>query len=311
MTVPVALAPTDSRWLTRSGSGDWLFDAIEQGGAAIVDLAEADALVWAHPASSEKLRDVLEEHPNLAWVQLPFAGIEYFQTVLDHNRIWTCAKGIYGETTAEHALALLLASFRNLRAYLREVRWTRDQGRNLYGSRITIVGAGGITEALLALLEPFRCETTVVRRSSTEMPGAGRTLPVDRLLDAVDGADAVILALPLTSETEAMIDRRVLQAMSPTAWLINVARGGHVVTDDLVEALGAGEIAGAALDVTDPEPLPDGHCLWALDNCLITPHVANTHDMLKSRLSVLVTENIRRFGAGEPLLGVIDPDLGY
>lgn len=311
VNTPVSLCPRESNWLTQSGSTDWIVTAIEQGGGTVVDLGESEGLVWADPAAPDRLRSVLGDHPGLRWVQLPFAGVEAYGPVLDHDRTWTCAKRIYGEPTAEHALTLTLAAFRGLRDYLRADRWTGDRGQNLRGARVTIVGAGGITEALIDMLDPFGCEITVVRRSADPVDGARRTLATDRLGEAVVDADAVVLALALTPETAGIIDREVLEAMGPQAWLINVARGGHVVTDDLVDALRRGLIAGAALDVTDPEPLSPGHPLWGFDNCLITPHVANTHAMLKPRLAALITENVRRFATGEPLLGQIDPDLGY
>jgi len=99
--------------------------------------------------------------------------------------------------------------------------------------------------------------------------------------------------------------------MKSTAWIVNVARGRHIDTDALVDALDRNVIGGAALDVTDPEPLPDGHPLWALPNCIVTPHVANTREMGRVVLARRVTENVRRFGAGEPLLGLVDVELGY
>jgi phosphoglycerate dehydrogenase-like enzyme len=133
----------------------------------------------------------------------------------------------------------------------------------------------------------------------------------DHLHEALAGADVVVVALALTPETRGMVDARALEAMEEHAWLVNVGRGGQVVTDDLVAALRAGTIGGAALDVTDPEPLPDGHPLWALPNCIITPHTANTLDMVVPQLSERIRENVRRFAAGEPLVGLVDPDLGY
>ena len=99
--------------------------------------------------------------------------------------------------------------------------------------------------------------------------------------------------------------------MEEHAWLVNVARGRHIVTDDLVDALRAGTIGGAGLDVTDPEPLPDGHPLWSMPNCVITPHIGNTQAMAKPLLSARITENVRRWAAGEELLGPVDPALGY
>ena len=120
-----------------------------------------------------------------------------------------------------------------------------------------------------------------------------------------------MLALALTPETEGVIDGRRLALLPDHAWLVNVARGAHVVTDDLVDALQAGTIGGPALDVTDPEPLPDGHPPWALSNCLLTPHTGNTAEMATPLLSARISANVARFAAGEPLIGLVDPALGY
>src|SRR5207244_3740503 len=114
-----------------------------------------------------------------------------------------------------------------------------------------------------------------------------------------------------TPETIGLFGRAEFEQMKPHAWLVNVARGLHVVTDELVAALRAGTIGGAALDVTDPEPLPDGHSFWLLPNCLITPHTANTEAMARPLLERRIAENIRRFAVDKPLLGQIELDLGY
>ena len=120
-----------------------------------------------------------------------------------------------------------------------------------------------------------------------------------------------MLAAALTDETRGLFDGLMLEYMKEDAWLINVARGGLVVTDDLVKALDYRTIGGAALDVTDPEPVPDSHLLWFLDNVLITPHVANTWDMALPELTALVRRNVRHFAEGEPLEGVVDVAAGY
>ncbi|HRE03680.1 MAG TPA: NAD(P)-dependent oxidoreductase, partial [Ilumatobacteraceae bacterium] len=133
----------------------------------------------------------------------------------------------------------------------------------------------------------------------------------DRYVDCLAGADVVFLALSLTPETEGMIGRGELEMMEQHAWLINVARGGHIVTDDLVWALSNGVIGGAGLDVTDPEPLPAGHPLWTLPNCIITPHVGNTPEMAVPLLSERIATNVRRWARGEELIGLVDPQLGY
>ncbi|MDQ1418597.1 MAG: hypothetical protein QOJ52_559, partial [Acidimicrobiaceae bacterium] len=131
------------------------------------------------------------------------------------------------------------------------------------------------------------------------------------LHDALPLAHLVVVALALTPETTGIIGAKELALMEPYAWLVNVARGPHVVTEELVDALAAKSIGGAALDVTDPEPLPIGHPLWSLPNCIISPHTGNTPEMAKAPLARRVTENVRRFAAGQPLVGPVDPGLGY
>lgn len=286
-------------------------EAIAAGGGHLVPLAAAEALVWAAPRDPAALRRALHEAPDLSWVQLPFAGIETFVDLVDDDRVWTCGKGVYAEPVAELALSLALAGMRNVGSYARAAEWQRPKGRNLIGANVTVLGGGGITEHLLRLLAPFDCHVTVVRNRVADMEGADDVLEPDRYVDALAGADVVFLALALTPETEGMISRSELEQMSPHAWIVNVARGRHIVTDDLVWALQEGVIGGAALDVTDPEPLPPGHPLWSLPNCIITPHVGNTPEMAVPLLSERITNNVRRFAAGEPLVGPVHVDLGY
>jgi phosphoglycerate dehydrogenase-like enzyme len=212
---------------------------------------------------------------------------------------------------AEHALMLGLAGLRGLDRYARARSWEAQRGTNLLGGAVTIVGGGGIAESLLRLLGPFEADVTVLRRTPEPMAGAARVLPPEALHEVLPGATLVVLALPLIPSTSGLIGARELALLDPHAWLVNVARGAHVVTDDLVDALRAGTIGGAALDVTDPEPLPDGHPLWSLPNCLITPHTGNTAEMATPLLSARITANVARFAAGEPLIGLVDPVLGY
>ncbi|MEA2703636.1 MAG: hypothetical protein QOD63_1581 [Actinomycetota bacterium] len=286
-------------------------DAVVAGGAELVDPSEASALVWTDPADASALAGVLADAPQITWVQLPFAGVDAFLELLDDDHIWTSTKGAYSEPVAEHALALGLAGLRQLTVRARADRWGEQAGRRLMGGRVTLVGGGGITQALLRLLRPFHVEATVVRRHVAPVEGATVVVGADRLRDTLPGADLVVLALPLTPETVGVIGAEELDLMSPHAWLVNVARGRHVVTDDLVAALESERIGGAALDVTDPEPLPAGHRLWSLDNCLITPHTSNTWVMAEPLFAQRVVANIGRCQRGEPLLGRIDPALGY
>lgn len=299
-------------FISPADKGLWLRDAVRAGGGTVVDdPARARAVIWVSESDPEGLEALLGQAPDIRWVQLPWAGIGPFVRLLDHDRAWTCAKGAYARPTAEHALMLALAGYRELHVYARASHWLPDRGRSLFGGHVTILGGGGIARELLRLLEPFACRTTVVRRSDEPVPGADRTVTTDDLHGALAGAGLVVLALALTLESQGIVGREELDAMYRDAWLVNVARGPHVDTDALVAALRAGDIRGAGLDVTDPEPLPDDHPLWTLDNVIITPHAANTREMARPYLSERVTENVRRFAAGEPLVGVVDPDLGY
>ena len=306
MPAKVAIAPDPSDVVRR---------AVEEGGGAVVSVDdEPDALVWMAPADADGLSRALDDAPSARWVQLPFAGIERFieTGVLTPERTWTCAKGVYAEPTAEHALALALAGLRRLPERARATSWGDQTARTLYEADVVILGGGGITEVLLSLLQPFRAKVTVVRRNPERtLAGAARTVGLDQLDAVLPPAAVVILALALTPETEHVIGAPQLEAMNDEAWLVNVARGRHVDTDALVHALKNRQIGGAALDVTDPEPLPDDAPLWHLPNCLITPHTANPWQTAQPLLSKRIAENVRRFAAGEELLGLVDLEAGY
>ena len=309
MTPRIAIAPEPA--------ADWVGKAVVDGGGLVVDLAEAEALVWTAPRGADDLQRLLADAPAVRWVQLPWAGVEDFARlgVFDEDgsgRRWTCGKGVYAEPVAEHALALALAGLRQLPERVRATSWGRQAGLSLYDARVAILGAGGITACLVDLLRPMRTEVTVVRRDpTTPFAGARRTVGLDGLYGALPGADVVFLALALTPETEGIVGAEALAHIAPHAWLVNVARGRHVDTDALVAALEGRQLGGAALDVTEPEPLPDGHPLWSLPNVIITPHTANTQEMAVPLLSARITENVRRFAAGEELVGPVDGALGY
>ena len=286
-------------------------DAIRAGGGVVVDVADAEALVWTDSLDVSGLSALLAVAPDIRWVQLPFAGIDRFLSIIDDQRVWTSTKGAYAQPVAEHALTLGLAGLRQLPVRARARQWGVPSGRRLMGGRVTIVGGGGITRALLALLAPFAVDVTVVRRHPEALNGAAKVVSTDRLRDALPGADLVVLALALTPETVGIIGAPELEQMNSHGWLVNVARGAHVVTDDLVAALRAQSIGGAALDVTEPEPLPVGHPLWNLDNCLITPHTANTWEMAEPLFADRIRCNVELFAARQPLLGLVNPALGY
>jgi phosphoglycerate dehydrogenase-like enzyme len=288
-----------------------MIDAVVAGGGHVVPVEQAEALVWGASRDPSGLERIMDDADHIRWVQLPFAGIEQYVHLVDADRAWTCGKGVYAEPVAEMALTLALAGMRGLGTYARTQTWAKPQGTNLLGANVTILGGGGITESFIRLLTPFDCRVTVVRNRVSHMEGVDEVVEADRYIDALAGADLVVAALALTADTEGMLSRSEFEVMEDHAWIVNVARGRHIVTDDLVWALENGVIGGAGLDVTDPEPLPDGHPLWSLPNCIITPHVSNTPEMAVPLLSERITANVRRFADDEELLGPVHVDLGY
>jgi phosphoglycerate dehydrogenase-like enzyme len=304
--VRIAIGPTHA---------DFAVAAIEAGGGKVVELgAPADGLVWVSPRDLDTLSAALDDQPGIRWVQMPFAGVENAMAtgVIDDKRAWTCAKGCYAEPVAEHALMLALAGLRVLPSRIRARSWGTPEGRMLYGAKVTILGGGGITEELLRLMQPFGVDATVVRRqASVPVPLASRVVDPSELKAVLPGSLVVFLALALTPSTQGIIGAAEMDMIGPDGWLVNVARGGHVDTDALVAALAEGRLGGAALDVTDPEPLPDGHPLWDEPRCIITPHTADTWEMVLPPLIERIRTNVARFEAGEPLVGVVDPHAGY
>jgi len=312
---------TEPRIAIGPSSPEFVEDAVRTGGGVPVKTdEEADGLVWLSYHNNmggrdgtDDLSEVLSRQRGIRWVQFPFAGVEEVVAsgVIDADHIWTCAKGVYAEPVAEHALALALAGLRCMPERVQARSWGAPAGTSLYGERVTILGGGGITEELLRLLAPFGVQATVVRRKQEPLEGAASTVGIDRLDEALGGALVVFLALALTPATTGIIGEKQFAAMDERAWLVNVARGRHVDTDALVAALREGAIAGVATDVTDPEPLPDGHPLWDMSNCIITPHTADTWDMVQPRLSARISENVSRFASGRTLIGLIDTEQGY
>lgn len=290
---------------------DWLGASVIEGGGQLVAAEDAEALVWGDAYDVDGLVAACAAAPGLRWVQLPFAGIENFVDHLDKRLVWTCGKGVYADPVAELALTLGVAGLRNVSRYARATSWTEPAGRNLLNGSVTIIGGGGITESLVRLLQPWGCHITVVRNRAAAMDGVDDVLEADRFADALPGADLVVLALALTPETDGMFGTAEFGLMEQHAVLVNVARGRHVVTDELVAALADGVIGGAALDVTDPEPLPDDHPLWSVPSCIITPHVGNTPAMARPLLAERVRANVARFAQGEELIGPVDLDRGY
>lgn len=293
-----------------------LAGVIEGAGGQVSPPEQADAVIWTDPRVPEALGELLQSTP-ARWIQLPFAGIESFfeAGVIDPNRTWTCTKGVYGHSTAEHALALVLAAARQLHVHARARQW-REGGfgspeRRLKDATVVIVGTGGIGKALTEMLQPHGARVIGVNRSGRPLEGAEVTVPIEKLHDVLGEADFVVIAAAHTPSTQGLFDKAAFDALKDNAWLVNVARGPLVDTNALLGALESGRMAGAALDVTDPEPLPDDHPLWAREDVLITPHIANTWDMAVPEFQALVARNVAAFKEGRPLEGLIDPAIGY
>jgi phosphoglycerate dehydrogenase-like enzyme len=315
--VPENLRPTSGPIAILPESEPLFEAAVLAAGGVLGPLGdETRGIVWLAPHGEKEFARILAGNPQVEWVQLPWAGVDSFATVLAEQArprlLFTSAKGAYAQPVAEHALALTLALLRELPKKSAAKTWVLPKtGLSIYGMNVVIIGAGGIAVELLRLLEPFDVDATIVRRSSEPLPGARRTLMSDELAAVLPAADVVIVAAALTGGTRHLIGGPELGLMKKSAYLVNIARGGLVDTLALVDALNSGEIAGAGVDVTDPEPLPDGHPLWDARNVIITPHSADTPEMTAPLLARRVTRNVEAFLGDGRFVGVVDPSAGY
>jgi phosphoglycerate dehydrogenase-like enzyme len=292
--------------------------AVTAGGGEVRELDDSTrGLVWLSEKRASDLADVLRAHPGIGWVQLPWAGVDAFAELFATLRegsgpVFTSAKGAYAEPVAEHAVTLAQAVLRELAPKARHARWAeRRTGLSLYGRRVVVVGAGGVAVEILRLLAPYRVHVTVVRRTAEPLPGADATVTVDALHDVLPNAEVLILAAAATTASRHLIGARELALLPAGAALVNIARGPLVDTEALTASLAEGHLAGAALDVTDPEPLPAEHALWREPRCLITSHSADTPEMTEPLLAQRVTENVRAFLGDGRLVGIVDPAAGY
>lgn len=296
---------------------DWP-DAIAEITAAgherVTDLEQADFLVF----SGGDFPDPLPE--NIKFVQAPFAGVDALleSGALKPGKVrWANASGLYDDTVAESTIGLLLAQLHMHKtvtlAKSFSVQEQLDEQKDwLFEDKtVAIIGAGGIGIKLIEMLSGFKVKTIAVNRSGRDVAGADQTFALADAEHVWGQADYFVLLMPLTDETRGMVGAETFAKMKSTAVVVNVGRGPLVNTDDLVQALTDGTIAGAALDVTDPEPLPDGHPLWELENCLITPHVANTSRAIRERTGGLTVTNAAAFEAGEKMPNEVDLESGY
>jgi phosphoglycerate dehydrogenase-like enzyme len=272
------------------------------GGDAPFPSDPAEVVFWNPAPVGGSTVDLLEKLPAVRVVQLMSAGAERWVGRVGAGVTLCTARGVHDSSTAEWAATAVLASLRNFPAYVRaqaDRRWALAPSDELAGKRVLIIGAGSIGSALAARLAPFGVHLTLVAR--TARPGVE---PVERLPALLPQADVVVLLLPHTPATRGLVDAEFLAALPDGALLVNAARGPIVVTDALVKECASRRI-NAALDVTDPEPLPADHPLWTLPNVLITPHVAGWVPSVDRRSYALVGDQLRRYAAGEPLLNVM------
>lgn len=297
-------------WIAGDDAAGVIARAVQDGGGTLASADEASVILWVD-GSPESIREHL--HPGIEWVQLIAAGIEewFAADIVDSRRLWTAAKGVYASPIAEYILAMMLANARQLRDVLSTPGWRHVQVQSVSGRAVGIVGAGGVGRATLRLLEPFDVHTMALTRSGCRILEADESFGPEGLDYLLASSDYVVLATPETPETVGLITQRRLGTMRRGAFLINVGRGTLVDTQGLVDAIACGHLSGAALDVTDPEPLPDGHPLWSLPNTIITSHTACPPDLALDLLARRVSENVSRFRGGEAMLGVVDIAAGY
>jgi phosphoglycerate dehydrogenase-like enzyme len=247
---------------------------------------------------------IVPRMPKLEVVQVLSAGVDHVRSLLP-ERVTLCnARGVHDASTAEHAVALALAGLRGLGTFRDRQRahsWQSETLPSLADRRVMLLGYGSIGAAIEERLRPFEVEIVRVARTPRFLPEVSSLEDLPRLLPRID---VLIIVVPLTSETRGLVDRRVLSMLPDGALVVNVARGPVVVTEDLVAELARGRLR-AALDVTDPEPLPESSPLWELENCLVTPHVGGDTTAFEPRGRELVRRNITRYFAGLPLLNVV------
>lgn len=309
---------------SESASREWaqMKSDIDAAGHQQVDSID-QAQVYIN--TSPKPEEVPAIPANIEFVQHCFTGVNQMidAGIITENTIpWCNAAGAFAKPVAESALGLLLSQAHHHKRFALEATW--DGAREIDESqawlyspnghapkRVAIFGAGGIGQELISLLKPFGVHITAVNRSGRAVEGADETHPLADATSVWSEADFIVLIMPLTEETNGLVDAAKFKAMKSSAILVNVGRGKLVNTDDLVEALRTGEIAGAGLEVMDPEPLPDGHPLWELKNCTMTPHMGASWQVADLHLGDIFNANARAWEEGRPLPTRVDPKAGY
>jgi phosphoglycerate dehydrogenase-like enzyme len=283
---------------------------------AMAEVGDADAII------GYCAEELVTPAKSLVWVQIFSAGVEHCLTVeaiASGEVLLTNMQKMASPVIGEHAIAMMLSLTRGLTQQAKRMPegvWNRGVGddvgmMSVNGKTVLVAGLGGIGKAAAKRAAALGMRVIATRNSSRSGPDYVDYVGLSgELLELAAQADVVINALPLTPETEGLFDKDFFDAVKPGVVFVNVARGASVVTDELVAALVDGRVAGAGLDVTDPEPLPADHPLWQMPNVIITPHVA-WYGNNRERQLALARENIRRFVAGDALLNVVDPARGY
>jgi phosphoglycerate dehydrogenase-like enzyme len=278
------------------------------------DIAAADATLGV--CSPE----VLAQATRLQWIQWMGAGVEgcVHQPLLhQHDVLLTNMQRVSGPSMAEHVIALMMALSRHLNYFMREQQqghWAEDtpQLADLEGRTVLVVGLGGIGTEVARRAHALGMRVTATRASGHGGPDYVSYVGLpDELLKLTRDADFIVNCTPLTPQTTGIFNREFFAAMKPSAYFLSVGRGGSTVTADLIAALSSGKIAGAGIDVVDPEPLPADSPLWRLPNVIITPHVSADTAISDQVRTELLRENLRRYAAGEPMLVVVDIGRGY
>jgi phosphoglycerate dehydrogenase-like enzyme len=253
----------------------------------------------------KRVGEVLGRMTSLEVVQTMTAGVDNLRGVVPDGVTLCNGRGIHDTSTAELALTLILSSLRGIPEFVRAQgrhEWAAGWRPALADRRVLLVGYGAIGEAIERRLEPFEVTVTRVARHARDGVHA-----IDELPALLPDADVVVLVVPLTEQTRGLVDAGFLAAMKDGALLVNVARGAVVDTPALLEALDSGRIR-AAVDVTDPEPLPEDHALWDAPNLLISPHVGGASSAMWPRAHRLVRDQLHRYAAGEPLHNIMSGD---
>ena len=280
------------------------------------ELFEAD--VYCGHAKVPVDWDGVIQKGRLQWIQSSAAGMDHclVPSVIGADIPVTSASGVLADQVAEHTVALLTGWHRSMPVFYRaqqKKEFIRRPTSDLTGKTVGIVGLGGVGRRLAEVLAPFK-----VRILATDMFPIGKPTmveelwPADKLDDLLAIVDVVVLCLPLNQMTQGIIDRKRFAQMKDGALFANMARGMLVVGDDLVEALDSGKLAGAVMDVTDPEPLPVDNPLWEMPNVIVTPHVGGQCARRIDNMTRMFCENLRRRKSGEPLINYLsDKKLGF